>query len=47
MSRYNQKTINNTIKLYGIGLHNGNKANLIIDCDNLNKNETNVSPKNA
>ena len=30
MSRYNQKTINNTIKLYGIGLHNGNKANLII-----------------
>ena len=30
MSRYNQKTINNTIKLYGIGLHNGIKANLII-----------------
>ena len=30
MSQYNQKTINNTIKLYGVGLHNGIKANLII-----------------
>ena len=30
MSQYNQKTINNTITLYGVGLHNGIKANLII-----------------
>ena len=30
MSTTNQKTINNTIKLYGVGLHNGLNANLIV-----------------
>ena len=28
MSQNNQKTINDTIKLSGVGLHNGIKANL-------------------
>ena len=30
MSQYNQKTINDTIKLYGVGLHNGINANLTV-----------------
>ncbi len=30
MSKYNQKTINDTIKLSGVGLHNGIKANLTV-----------------
>jgi len=30
MSQHNQKTINNTIKFYGVGLHNGINANLIV-----------------
>ena len=30
MQNLNQKTINNTIELHGVGLHNGIKANLVI-----------------
>jgi len=30
MSQHNQKTINNSIKFYGVGLHNGINANLIV-----------------
>ena len=30
MSQHNQKTINEKIKLSGVGLHNGIKANLIV-----------------
>ena len=30
MSQHNQKTINDTIKLYGVGLHNGINANLTV-----------------
>ena len=30
MSEYNQKTINDTIKLFGVGLHNGIDANLTV-----------------
>jgi len=30
MSQYNQKTINDTIKLFGVGLHNGINANLTV-----------------
>ena len=30
MSQYNQKTINNIIKFYGVGLHNGINANLTV-----------------
>ena len=30
MSQLNQKTLNDTIKLFGVGLHNGNKVNLTI-----------------
>ena len=36
MSKYNQKTINDEIKLYGVGLHNGVNANLIIKPANEN-----------
>ena len=30
MFSQNQKTINDTIKLYGVGLHNGINVNLIV-----------------
>ena len=36
MSLHNQKTVNNEIKLCGIGLHNGQKVNLIIKPANEN-----------
>ena len=36
MSLHNQKTVNNEIKLSGIGLHNGQKVNLIIKPANEN-----------
>ena len=36
MSNHNQKTINETIKLYGVGLHNGVNANLTVKPANEN-----------
>ncbi len=36
MSKYNQKTINDEIKLYGVGLHNGINVNLTIKPANEN-----------
>ena len=36
MYQNNQKTINDTIKLSGVGLHNGIKANLTIKTANEN-----------
>tara|TARA_X000001036_G_scaffold168569_1_gene159579 strand:+ start:2361 stop:3287 length:927 start_codon:yes stop_codon:yes gene_type:complete len=36
MSQHNQKTVNETIKLFGIGLHNGINANLTIKPANEN-----------